>query len=192
MTCPLFHVEPVTWRAPDPENYDALLLTSANAIRHGGTELAKLNALPVQAVGSATAAAAHEAGFRIEGVGAADVADLLAQLSPMLRLLHLAGEDHRDTDDPRVHRQIVYRSAAIDDPGLPPLERLVTAVHSPRAGTRLAELAVIREATAIAAISTAAAAACGDGWQRLEVADRPNDNSLLALAARLCHTMSPE
>jgi uroporphyrinogen-III synthase len=38
----------------------------------------------------------------------------------------------------------------------------------------------------IAAISASAAEACGDGWQRLEIATKPDDASLLALAARLC------
>src|SRR5262245_7688966 len=37
--CPLFHVEPVEWEAPDPAAFGALLLTSANAMRHGGRQL---------------------------------------------------------------------------------------------------------------------------------------------------------
>ena len=115
--------------------------------------------------------------------------DLLRQQDPHLqRLLHLAGQDHRDTGAPNVDRRIVYRSVAIEEPDLPALEDLVVAVHSPRAGNRLAELASGRAATAIAAISPAAAEACGIGWERVEIADEPNDKSLLALAAMLCHT----
>ena len=192
IACPLFEVEPVPWKAPEPAEFDALLLTSANSVRHGGAELDRLKALPVHEVGVATATAAHEAGFSVETVGEGDIADLLSRVPPMLRLLHLAGEDHRATDDPRIERRIVYRSAAIAQPQLPSLEGLVVAVHSPRAGMRLAELAEIRGATGIAAISNAAADACGGGWEQVEVADRPNDNSLLALAARLCHTSSPQ
>ena len=191
ITCPLFEVEPVGWEAPDPAGYDALLLTSANAVRQGGPALDDLKMLPVHAVGAATATAAREAGFRVESVGDSDMADLLDALPEELRLLHLAGEDHRSTNHPRIERRIIYRSAAIFDPGLPELERLVVAVHSPRAGRRLAQLAPVRGATAVAAISAAAAAECGSGWERVEVADRPDDNSLLALAARLCHT-SPQ
>jgi uroporphyrinogen-III synthase len=191
ITCPLFEVEPVGWEAPDPAGYDALLLTSANAVRQGGPALDELKMLPVHAVGAATANAAREAGFRVESVGDGDMADLLDDLPEELRLLHLAGEDHRSSGHPRIERRIVYRSAAIADPGLPHLERLVVAVHSPRAGRRLARLAPVRGATAVAAISAAAAAECGSGWERVEVADRPDDNSLLALAARLCHT-SPQ
>ena len=192
LRCPLFRVEPVAWQAPDPSAFDALLLTSANAVRHGGSELDRLRTLPVQAVGGATAAAAREAGFRVETVGEGDIVDLLGKLPAALRLLHLAGEDHRDVNDPRIERRIVYRSTIIAQPDLPPLQVLVIAVHSPRAGRRLAELAADRSATAIAAISPAAAEACGTGWEQVEAADHPNDNSLLALAARLCHTSFPQ
>lgn len=190
--CPLFCIEPLAWNAPDPANYDALLITSANAMRHGGPKLGKLRVLPVHAVGSATAAAAREAGFQVETVGSGDVAALLDKLPPSLRLLHLAGEDHRGESGQWMERRIVYRSAKIDDPGLPELQGLVVAVHSPRAGARLAELATDRTRTAVAAISHAAALACGQGWERVESAENPDDNSLLALAAMLCHTSVPE
>lgn len=188
VACPLFRVEAVGWEAPDSDEYDGLILTSANAIRHGGEQLKRLTSLPVHAVGSATAAAAREAGFHVATVGSSNLAGLLAALPPQLRLLHLAGEDHLNPGDARLDRRIVYRAAAIDDPGLPGLDAMVAAVHSPRAGARLAELAGNPGHIAIAAISHAAAEACGEGWERVEVAEKPDDNSLLALAARLCHT----
>lgn len=186
--CPLFRVEPVTWDVPDATDYDALLLTSANAIRHAGPGLERLRQLPVHAVGRSTAEAAQAVGFSVETVGNSYVAELLATLPPELRLLHLAGEDHKETTDPRIDRRIVYRAAPIPDPGLPPLGGLVVAVHSPRAGARLAELAADRSATKVAAISEAAANACGIGWEQVEAAAEPSDNSLLALAALLCQT----
>jgi uroporphyrinogen-III synthase len=191
IACPLFKVEPVAWHAPGSDEYDALLLTSANAVRHGGADLERLKAIPAHAVGQATAAAARAAGFSVETVGQGDVVELLAKLAPSRRLLHLAGEDHRAPDDPRIDRLIVYRSAPIAAPRVPSLQGLVAAVHSARAGRRLAELVTDRARTAIAAISDAAADSCGIGWERVEVAEQPNDNSLLALAARLCHT-SPQ
>ena len=43
---PLFEIEPLEWTAPDPEAFDGLLLTSANAVRHGGEKLQALRALP--------------------------------------------------------------------------------------------------------------------------------------------------
>ena len=192
ITCPLFRVEPVEWSAPDPAGYDALLLTSANSVRHGGQGLEGLKSLPVHAVGAATAAAAKEAGFQVETVGSGSAADLLSSLPPSLRLLHLAGQDRREQESAnRADIRIVYRSVAIETPELPSLDRLVVAVHSPRAGVRLAELADRRSKTAIAAISAATAAACGNGWERVEVAEGPEDPSLLALAAMLCHTSPP-
>lgn len=191
IACPLFQVEALAWQAPDPARYDALLLTSANAIRHGGSELDKLRTLPVHVVGRATGQAARDAGFEIASTGGSTVEQLLATLPKELRLLHLAGEDYRDNARQRMDRCIVYRSAAIQDPALPAIEGLVVAVHSARAGLRLAELADRRDATAIAAISDSAAEAVGAGWERIEVAERPNDSSLLALAAMLCHTSRP-
>ena len=192
IACPLFRVEPVAWEAPDPAEFDALLLTSANAVRLGGLELAKLRDLPVNAVGEATAAAAREAGFHVETIGTGNAVDLLAGLPRSLKLLHVAGEDHRHIGDRPIERRIAYRSQAIEDPRLPSLQGIVAAVHSPRAGKRLAEMVPVRGETAIAAISTAASEACGSGWERLDVAEEPNDKSLLALAASLCHTPYPQ
>lgn len=192
IACPLFRIEPVEWDVPEPGDHDALLLTSANAVRQAGPGLERLKSLPAHAVGETTARAAREAGLNVEQVGEADLESLLSRLPPSLRLLHLAGEDYREAADRRIIRRIVYRSAAMADPQIPRLQGLVVAVHSPRAGTRLAELATHRERTAIAAISKAAAEACGGGWERIEVAARPDDNSLLALAARLCHTSPQE
>lgn len=190
--CPLFRVEPVQWSVPDPADYDALLLTSANAVRHGGSDLDKLKSLPVHAVGTATAAAASQSGFRVDTVGSDGVTDLLATLPASLRLLHLAGEHRRPVHErDGLGVRIVYRSATIERPGLPSLTGLVVAVHSPRSARRLAEVAVARRRTAITAISAAAADACGDGWERIEVADIPTDPSLLVLAATLCHTLPP-
>ena len=63
----------------------------------------------------------------------------------------------------------------------------VALVHSPRAGQRLAELVDDRATLAIAAISQAAADGAGAGWRRIDVAERPSDDALLAIAARLCN-----
>jgi len=193
IACPLFRVERLEWNAPDPGDYDALLLTSANAVSHGDRNLAALMALPVNAVGPATATAAMQAGFRVETVGHGNAADLLASLPRSMRLLHLAGSDRsKPPSGHQIDVRLVYRSVPIEEPELPPLNGLVAAVHSPRAGTRLAELADRRAKTAIAAISAVAAEACGSGWERVEAAERPDDSSLLALAAMLCHTSPPE
>ena len=93
---PLFEVEPMGWQAPEAASFDALLLTSANAIRHGGDDLAKLRGLRVYAVGEATAQAARDAGFDIAATGDAGVDRLLGSIEPDARLLHLCGDDRRE------------------------------------------------------------------------------------------------
>src|SRR5204862_3541714 len=75
---PLFETEPIAWEAPDPARFDALLLTSANAVRLGGDQLDALRALPVHAVGEATAYAAREAGFEVASISDAGVDRLVA------------------------------------------------------------------------------------------------------------------
>ena len=92
---PLFEIEPVAWRAPEASGFDGLLLTSANAVRHGGDDLLELRGLPVYAVGSATADAAREAGFDVASTGDAGVERLLGSIEADLKLLHLAGEDRK-------------------------------------------------------------------------------------------------
>ena len=189
IACPLFRIEPMAWDKPDPSAYDALLLTSANAVRAAGPGLESLRELPVYAVGAATAEAAQRAGFNIAAAGESDIVELLAAMPGSQKLLHIAGEHRREVDTAHViDRVTVYRAAAIDSPGLPRLDGLVAAVHSPRAGARLGQLAADRAGTAIAAISAAAAEACGPGWERIEVAEKSDDESLLAVAAMLCHT----
>ena len=191
---PLFEIEPVAWQAPSPSEFDAILLTSANAVRTGGEQIGTLRGLPVYAVGEATADAAREAGFDITAIGEAGVDRLLGSIEPDLRLLHLCGEDRRE---PRGARQritpvVVYRARPIHHSDLAEVKRAVLLVHSPRAGRRLAELVSKRETVAVAAISRAAADSVGEGWQRIEALKRPDDEALLALAARLCNKPDPE
>lgn len=184
---PLFAVEPVEWQAPDPARFDALLLTSANALRHGGAGLAALISLPVVAVGEAAAAAARDAGFGVTEVGNAGVTELLAALPGRQTILHLAGEDRIDGRSAHnVEAVVIYRAV----PSAASLQAggAVAVVHSSRAGARLAELVSDRSATAIAAISEAAALACGPGWQSVDWPEIPSDSALLALAARLCQS----
>ena len=182
---PLFAVGALPWAAPDPAAFDGLLFTSANAIRHGGPELAKLKMLDVFAVGEATAEAARTAGFRVAMTGVGGVDALLAMLPGHQRLLHLTGADHRRADTRHlVMPQAVYLTVPLA-PEIPAGEQ-VAMVHSPRAGARLADLAPRRASIAVAAISEAAARACGGGWGSLEWPALPNDADLLALAARLC------
>jgi uroporphyrinogen-III synthase len=190
---PLFEVEPIAWDVPEAASFDALLLTSANALRHGGEGLHALRGLPVYAVGDATAEAAREAGFDIKGTGDAGVERLLGSLELDLKLLHLAGEDRTISQGVRqeVTAIAVYRAREKPPPDFGALEEIVALIHSPRSGRRFAALVEQRSGVAIAAISPAAADAVGGGWESVDAADVPNDDALLALAARLCNKPKP-
>lgn len=186
---PLFEIERLQWSVPpDLGEFDGLLFTSANAARQAGDALEQLKALPVYAVGPASAKAARDAGFRVARVGRATVGGLFRAIDPDLKLLHLAGEDR--IDPRRVWQKItvvpVYRSRAIETVDTSALEGSVVLVHSPRAGARLGELVEDRSHIAVAAISSAAADACGTGWESVDAIATPRDRDLLALAARLC------
>ena len=191
---PLFTVAPVAWSVPDLAQFDGLLLTSANAVRHGGERLTDLRGLPVHAVGQATATAARETGFDIASSGDDGVDRLLGSIDPELRLLHLCGVDRREPNDARqqITALAVYRAEAVEAPDLSAVEGGVVMIHSPRAGARFADLIADRSPIAIAAISEAAALAAGDGWRSIDVADQPSDDALLALAARLCDKSAVE
>ena len=189
---PLFRVEPVDWQVPEASGFEGLLLTSANAVRHGGGQLAALRGLRAYAVGEATAEAARAAGFDIASIGDAGLERLLGSIESDLRLLHLCGEHRTAVAAKQAITPVpVYRSSELPAPGgLGQIAEQVVTVHSPRAGRRLVELAdeagIDRGTVRIAAISGAAAAAAGDGWAACEAAENPGDAALLALAARLC------
>ena len=191
---PLFELQSVSWALPDLSGLDALLLTSANAVRHAGAQLASCRNLPAHTVGEATAGAAREGGLNVTSVGEGGVDELLASLPANLRLLHLVGRERRAPIEPRqlIVAVPVYDAVPLPAPDLRSLKDAVALVHSPRAGGRLAELATDRSDTGIAAISPAAAAACGTGWQAIAAADRPDDAALLSLAARMCQEAQPE
>ena len=194
ISMPLFKTEPVPWIAPAADKFDALVLTSANAVRHAGLELRKVSELPVYAVGAATAQAARNHGFDIADVGSGGVDSLLETVPSGLRLLHLCGEDRKA---PTVMAQEItpittYRAIEIAEPELSIIPGDIALVHSPRAGGRFAELIDDRSGVGVAAISPAAAQAVGSGWQTVETADEPSDDALLALAARLCNKPATE
>lgn len=186
---PLFALVPLAWTAPDPGGFDALALTSANAVRLAGPGLAALAALPAYAVGEATAAAARDAGLTVTHVGDSDAAALFAAMADagISRMLWLAGEDRRAVPaTPAVTVIATYRAAPIAVPpeALTFVEDAVVLVHSPRAAARLAELVspAVRDAIALVAISPAARDAAGPGWASAEAASEPSDAALVARA----------
>jgi uroporphyrinogen-III synthase len=195
VVAPLFDIVPVPWPAPDPAGFDAVLLTSANAVRHGGPSLRAFLHLPCFAVGEATAEAARAAGFHQVLAGRGDGTAAAAMMADRgsRRALHPCGRDFVRVEEPRltIEPRIVYAAEA--GPQLAEAARsalasgAVALVHSARAGRRLAELVEQREGVLIAAISLAASAAAGDGWAGKWVAAEPRDEALLELAAELCN-----
>lgn len=191
---PLFEVTPIDWDAPEASSFDGVLLTSANAVRHGGEQLEAFRGLKTYAVGEATADAARDAGFDVASTGDAGVDRLLGSIEADLKLFHPCGADRREPAEARqkIKAVPVYKAREIDGPDLSAAPGSVALVHSPRAGRRFAELVADREQVAVAAISSAAAKAVGEGWQTVEAAEKPSEDALLALAARLCDKPEPK
>lgn len=188
---PAFRLAPLAWSASETSHFDALLLTSGNAVRLAGPRLADYAKLPVYAVGEATARAAHKAGLDVRHTGAEGAAVLLpvAQATGDTRLLWLAGRDRIDLDPaPGMTIQIatVYESDALPAP--PDFTSRVAAadavmLHSPRAAAHFGWLCdvagIARHMVTLAALSPTIAEAAGEGWAALIVAEVPSDASLL-------------
>lgn len=196
-TVPLFAIEPVAWAVPDVAAHDALLLTSANAVRHAGPGLAKLASLPCHAVGAATAAAARAAGLNVVAVGVTGAQPLVAAMtsSGHRAILWLAGEERSaiDAGPGRITPLACYRATEIADPigWAAAIDRpAVLLLHSARAARRAAALAGAARNHLIAlGISDVVSAAAGTGWEASHAAPYPDDAEMLAMAAKLCQTV---
>lgn len=192
---PLFAARALPWTPPAAGDFDVLLLTSAQAVRLAGPQIAGLAALPVYAVGDATAATAAAAGLEVARTGDADAQRLLdAMASEKIdRILWLCGRD-RSAFDPRgmtLQPLPCYTVDPVDPP--PEWSGLIAApavilAHSARAARRIAALAgASRAQLALVAISPAVAVAAGSGWAERTASEPPTDAGMLALAAALCH-----
>ncbi|CAN5272045.1 hypothetical protein BH10PSE14_BH10PSE14_18210 [soil metagenome] len=194
ISLPLFAVRPLGWTAPDTADFDAILLTSANAARFGGPALAELNGLPAFAVGEKTAIAARDAGFDVKASGGTDAAAIVAvaRAQGFQRLLHLGGRERSIAAGGPIGAAIaVYANEALDiaDTALAELAGAVALLHSARAAQRLGELVdaagMARGDIALAAISAAVAASAGLGWSAVAVAAMPRDQALIDAALAL-------
>jgi len=172
-----------------------LILTSGRAAEAAGLALAGRRAW---CVGARTAALA--AGFGAEAVdGGGDADALVARVleSAPAPLVHLRGQHVRGDVAGRLARAgrvvsevQVYRS---DDRPLSPAaldllrsgRAVVAPVFSPRTAMLLVQGAPLTRAHAMAAISPAAAQPFRDGDARVEVAERPDADSLARLVLRL-------
>jgi uroporphyrinogen-III synthase len=189
---PLFDVRPLVWEVPDAAAFDALILTSANALRHGGAGLAALHRLPVYAVGKATAEAALCSGFEVRLVGEGDAASLIAsaKAAGVRQALHLAGRERTINAGGIVASVIAtYASERRTPHDVRRLAGGIALIQSARSGAWLGELAdaqrLDRSGIALVAVSAAAATAAGTGWERIIVAGVPNEaliDAAIALA----------
>lgn len=193
---PLFEICPVPWELPDVESVDALLIGSANAIRHGGAGLRALAGKPVYAVGKATADAAKEAGFEIAMVGTGGLQNVLAAVPAGTNLLRLAGAEHVPLELPAgvsMETRIVYKAVPLELPEpLRALQQLGLTVllHSAAAARQFdaeaRRLALHRGRITLIAIGPRVAEAAGEGWADIHVCNTPNDNAMLELAQAMC------
>jgi uroporphyrinogen-III synthase len=197
---PLFAVEPVAWDAPRPDEIDALLIGSANAVRHAGSALSQYAGKPAYVVGERTAAAARAAGFTVAATGEGGLAPVLARAPAGSRLLRLAGRERIELAPPP-GVTFVERTVYASEPQplsrecarllkAHALPRVVVLLHSAEAARHFAaecdRLAISRARIALAALGPRIAAAAGEGWAMIATAQKAEDGALLVLADQLC------
>lgn len=198
MAAPLQRVAPIPW-APSGPLPDALLFTSAQApslVAHHPA----LRGVAVWAVGRSTAAAAHRAGFRVVFVGSQDASAtaLAAAAAGIRNLWHIGGRDRAPMTVPAdvvVTPHAVYAAElaeALPARVIGALEQgrvLATLLFSARAagcfGTLVDAAGVQRSMLRLVALSQAVAAAAGDGWARIVIAERPTACDCFAAASQL-------
>tara|TARA_R110002167_G_scaffold281221_1_gene486636 strand:- start:245 stop:961 length:717 start_codon:yes stop_codon:yes gene_type:complete len=194
---PLFEVRALPWNTLPREDVDALLLGSANALRHGGEALNLYRGLPAYAVGEKTAQAARDTGLDVVETGKGGLQPMLGLLHPgHRRLLRLAGRERIVLEIPEgvtVTTREVYSSEPLPLPA--ELAAILAApalilLHSGEAAAHFAALCdaagIARDRLQLAAIGPRVAARAGTGWHTLKSAPEPSDAALLALAAQMC------
>ena len=183
---PLLAFEALPWTPPETPP-QAVMVTSAAAVRLAGPAAAAFHALPVYAVGAATAAAARTAGFADVRGGEAGVQALVETMAGdgVTSALHLAGEDRTPVTLPAglaLTVVTVYRAALQPLAALPPVDWVL--LYSARTAAHFAaeagRLGAARGELAVAAISPAVLAAAGPGWGRAVAAATPDEDALLA------------
>ena len=193
---PLFEIRPLDWTAPDPASVDALLIGSANAIRHGGGQLEQFLGKPAYVVGKQTKTACEDAGIRVAATGEGGLQSVLDAVPRPIRLLRISGKDHVPLEAPEdvsITTIIAYESVAL--PFEPKAlgegeERTIVLLHSAVAAEHFASecdrLGLARSAIELAAFGPRIASSAGKGWADIHVAERPRDADLLAMVRGLC------
>lgn len=202
---PLFETQPRTWDAPAPDTFDALLLGSANVMRHGGPDLALYTGKPAYCVGETTAALAVEHGFTLAAMGTGGLQDVMGRIAPEHnRLLRLSGEERVDLSPPpgvMVEDRVTYASVPGPMPvalarllSVAALPRFIVLLHSGAAARHFiqecARLGLSRARITAITIGPRVTEIChnADGWHSIHTAKTPGDAAMLALAAQTCKT----
>jgi Uroporphyrinogen-III synthase len=194
---PLFEIRPLSWQSVPRESVDALLLGSANALRHGGEALSLYRGMPAYAVGASTAEAAREIGLDVVRVGKGGLQQVLGELLPAhRRLLRLAGRERVELTPPRDTVMItreVYASEALPIPREMAdqlADGAIVLLHSGEAAAHLAlqcdRAGIARDQVTLATIGPRVSERAGRGWASVRSASSPDDPALLALAAQIC------
>jgi uroporphyrinogen-III synthase len=164
---------------------DGVILSSAAAVRHAGQHADAFKALPAFAVGEATAAAAHAAGWTDVAAGPGTMQALLDGLGAG-NYLHLAGADLTPVTVPpslNLMRVTVYETPPLSLSALPEVD--VVLLHSPRTAAQFARewdrLGGERAHVQLLAISQATLASAGGGWGAAQAAAEPSEPALLAM-----------
>lgn len=197
---PLFEIRPLPWDLPDPDTIDALLIGSANAIRHAGPQLNLLLGKPVHAVGKVTADLAMKAGFSVERIGNGGMQSLLQPGnhvgSAPLRFLRLSGAERVALDVPegvRIEERIVYQAVPVSIS--PQFAKLLQSggimlLHSAAAARHFADecarLGIAASSLDLAGLGPRVTEGIGGDWGGIHHAASPNDSALLALAKDMC------
>jgi uroporphyrinogen-III synthase len=199
MVSPLFTTRSVEW-APPGELFDALMVTSANAMRLSGPLPDRWRGLPCYVVGKATAEAAGARGFTRLITGDGDAEGLVAQMRAdgIGAALHLAGREHRAIAEPdiRIITRIVYAADPVESLDTGAAEALLSGnmdwalLYSARAARQFSALVdkigLSRSRISLGVLSQHVADTAGPGWRATVIAPAPVEEQLFAACGLLC------
>lgn len=191
LVAPLLTIRPLSEAlkaAPDFATVAALAFTSPNGVAAFAALTPGLRALPVFAVGDATAEAAREAGFADARSAAGDIHALarLIAATPLDGLILAPGAREPAGDllallpDRTVQRLPVY--AAEETGAAPPADFDAILLHSPRAARAFARIAkpeIAANRLAICISAAAAAPLAALSFAEIRTADAPDETSIL-------------
>lgn len=112
---PATEIRVLPWDAPPAQNFDAIMITSANALRVSAEEIRQYVHLPLFAVGTATAKLAEDMGFTIAAIGKGGAKALwpLISQSGAKRILRLVGRDYVPIENKCITTIMTYEARAL-------------------------------------------------------------------------------